>query len=139
MDQDRHKGGCACGAVRFETRGEPDRVGLCHCMTCRKAHSAAFNPFVIYPLGQVEIEGELRSWQSSDHYERVFCATCGSRIYGRELDGDELELSLGSFDEPGVFTPMYESWVVRREPWLQPLAAPQHERDRPGDWRQSTV
>jgi hypothetical protein len=29
-------GGCACGKVRFEVRGEPYRVGVCHCLTCRK-------------------------------------------------------------------------------------------------------
>jgi hypothetical protein len=41
-------GGCACGAVRFAVRGAPVRAGLCHCLTCRKAHAAAFNPFVVY-------------------------------------------------------------------------------------------
>jgi hypothetical protein len=38
-----HKGGCACGKVRFEARGDPNRVGVCHCLTCRKVHGAPFN------------------------------------------------------------------------------------------------
>jgi hypothetical protein len=41
-------GGCACGKVRFTVTAQPKRVGLCHCMTCRKAHGAAFNPFVVF-------------------------------------------------------------------------------------------
>jgi len=45
------------------------------------------------------------------------------------LDG-EVELSLGSLDEPGELTPQYESWVIRREPWLPALDVPQFERDR---------
>ena len=121
-------GGCACGAVRFTTRGAPDRAGLCHCMTCRKAHASAFNPFVVFKAEQVEISGDLDSWESSPSYRRTFCKVCGSRIVG-ENDG-EYELSIGSFDEPGAFVPQYESWIVRREPWLAPLPVPQFQRNR---------
>lgn len=35
-------GGCLCGKVRFTASGEPDRVGLCHCLDCRKHHGALF-------------------------------------------------------------------------------------------------
>lgn len=122
------RGGCACGAVRFATRGEPLRAGLCHCMTCRKAHGAAFNPFVVFARQRVEVEGELRGWASSAGYERRFCPACGSRVMG--VNGEEVELSLGSFGEPGRFEPQYESWVIRREPWLAAMVVPQHERDR---------
>jgi hypothetical protein len=45
--------------------------------------------------------------------------------------GGEVELSLGSFDSPGLLTPQYESWTIRREPWLTPLAIPQYLQDRP--------
>lgn len=121
-------GGCACGAVRFVARGEPLRVGLCHCMTCRKAHASAFNPFVIFRAEQVEITGEIRAWESSPGYRRWFCPACGSRIYGG--DGTEYELSVGGFDEPGLFAPDYESWIVRREPWQPPLKVPQWRENR---------
>ena len=123
-------GGCACGAVRFTTRGRARRAGLCHCLTCRKAHAAAFCPFVVFDRRQVEVDGELGRWASSPGYVRCFCPTCGSRVIG--LNGDEVELSLGSFDEPGRFVPQYESWVGRREPWLAPLPVSQNEHDRSG-------
>jgi len=38
------EGGCACGDVRFRANNRPRRTGLCHCMTCRKAHGATFSP-----------------------------------------------------------------------------------------------
>jgi hypothetical protein len=121
-------GGCACGAVRFQTRGEPDRVGLCHCMTCRKAHASAFNPFIVFAADQVEVTGETASWMSSPGYDRRFCPRCGARVLGG--NGGECEISLGSFDEPGEFAPQYESWVVRREPWLPDIGLPRFTNDR---------
>ena len=121
-------GGCACGAVRFRVTGSPRRAGLCHCLTCRKAHAAAFNPFVVFAAEQVEVEGATTVWESSPGYERRFCERCGSRVVN--LNGPEIELSAGSFDEPGRFRPEYESWILRREPWLRPLEVPQHCQDR---------
>lgn len=121
-------GGCACGAVRFRFRSAPLRVGLCHCMVCRKAHAAAFNPFVVFRADAVELTGEPRSWTSSPGYDRRFCGDCGSRVIA--FNGDEVEISLGSLDEPGLLEPQYESWVVRRETWLPALDIPQHARER---------
>lgn len=121
-------GGCACGAVRLKARAEPLRIGLCHCMTCRKAHAAAFNPFIVFKAEAVEVSGRPLSWFSSPGYDRRFCGDCGSRVMA--LRGDEVEISLGSLDTPGLLEPQYESWVDRREPWLCGLDKPQHSRDR---------
>jgi hypothetical protein len=123
-----HEGGCACGAVRFSVRGAPLRAGLCHCMTCRKSHGGAFNPFVVFALDQVDVEGELADCQSSPSYVQRFCPKCGSQLSGG--DGEEIELSLGSFDQPGLFEPQYELWVIRREHWLAPLDVPQFNGNR---------
>ena len=53
MSESIHTGGCACGKVRFEARGEPYRVGVCHCLTCRNVHGAAFNFYVVFPTDAV--------------------------------------------------------------------------------------
>jgi hypothetical protein len=127
-DDQTREGGCACGAVRFTARGEPLRVGLCHCLTCRKSHASAFNAFAIYSASQVEIRGESEAWRSSPSYDRHFCLKCGSGVFGR--DGEEVELSVGSFDTPGLFEPEYELWIGRREPWLAPLEVRQYDTNR---------
>src|SRR6185312_7530543 len=117
-------GGCACGAIRFSAHGEPRRVALCHCMTCRKAFGAPFGAFVIFAACDVDVEGTAAVWKATPSYERCFCATCGSRVFGRE--NDEIELSLGAFDDVGVFAPSYESYTVHREPWLPDMGIAQH-------------
>ena len=110
-------GGCACGQLTFETRGEPKRVGLCHCMTCRKISGAPFSAFVIFEADQVTISGEFRSWSATPAVADCFCPVCGSQVFDRDSDS-EIEIRLGAFDEPNLFTPTYEAWTKRRENWL---------------------
>lgn len=107
-------GGCLCGAVRFIARGRPYRVGLCHCLDCRKHHGALFHASAIFPQDAVTIEGEPGSYAG-----RFFCPTCGSPVFGRS--GDEIEINLGSLDAPDPFTPSYELWTLRRAAWLPPF------------------
>lgn len=107
----RFTGGCLCGKVRLTASGRPHRVGLCHCMDCRKHHGALFHASAIFPREAVTIEGE-----TSDYAGRHFCPVCGSSVFS--LTGDEIEVNLGSLDAPGQLAPTYESWIVRREPWL---------------------
>jgi hypothetical protein len=107
MSEKVHKGGCACGKVRFEARGEPHRVGVCHCLTCRKVHGAAFNFYVVFPADAVSIAGEVLEFASSEHGRRYSCCACGTPVYSHYGRTDEIDLYAGSFDEPGLFQPSY--------------------------------
>lgn len=118
---DSKKGGCLCGTVRFETSGVPYRVGICHCLDCRKHHGAIFYAAAIFADAQVQIIGETRVF-----HNRHFCPVCGSSVFARF--GDEVEVHLGSFDTPDAFVPTYENWTIRREAWLPPLPLRQHYR-----------
>src|SRR6476661_3553164 len=117
-------GGCLCGAVRIHASGEPNRVGICHCLDCRKHHGALFHASAIFPEDAVTIEGETR-----DYAGRHFCPRCGSSIFARTAD--EIEVALGALDAPDQLTPTYENWTIRREAWLPPFPFDRHyERDR---------
>jgi hypothetical protein len=59
---DRFTGGCLCGDVRFVASGPPYKVGLCHCLDCRKHHGALFHASAIFPEDAVAIEGETREY-----------------------------------------------------------------------------
>jgi hypothetical protein len=116
-------GGCLCGKVRFIASSRPYRVGLCHCLDCRKHHGALFHASAIFPETSVTISGETHSYAG-----RHFCPTCGSSVFARS--DDEIEINLGSLDAPDQFTPTYELWTIRRESWLPPFPLRQYERDR---------
>ena len=126
MGQAHYAAGCLCGAVRLETSVEPYRVGICHCLDCRKHHGAVFSTFAIFPAEAVTITGK-----TADYAGRHFCPTCGSSVFGRT--GDEIEIAAGSFDAPSQVTPTYEMWMRRRESWLPPFdVARRYEGDRTG-------
>jgi hypothetical protein len=126
---DQVTGGCLCGAVRIVALGRPYRVGLCHCLDCRKHHGALFHASAIYLEDAVTIEGETR-----DYAGRFFCPRCGSSVFNRSAD--EIEVNLGSLDAPDQLTPTYESWTIRREGWLPAFPLTRHyERDREGSGR----
>lgn len=120
----KFEGGCLCGKVRFVASGKPYRVGLCHCMDCRKQHGALFHASAVFPEDAVIIKGDVK-----DFAGRFFCPECGSSVYSRTLD--EIEINLGALDAPDQLTPTYELWTIRRESWLPEFSIKtMYERDR---------
>ena len=117
-------GGCLCGNVRLMATGRPYRVGLCHCLDCRKHHGALFYAGAIFPEDAVTIEGE-----TGEYAGRHFCTRCGSSVFARYAD--EIEVHLGTLDAPDQLMPTYEIWTVRHESWLPPFPFERrYERDR---------
>lgn len=121
---DQVSGGCVCGDLRLVARGMPLRVGICHCLTCRKHHGALFHASAIFAETAVTVTGKAQG-----HDGRFFCPRCGSSVFS--CSGTEIEVHLGSLDAPDQFRPEYELWVIRRESWLPDFGLTQrHARDR---------
>jgi hypothetical protein len=120
---ERYEGGCLCGDVRLVATGRPNRVGICHCLDCRKHHGAVFFAAAIFPEEAVTIAGDTHEYKA-----RHFCPRCGSSVFARWTD--EVEVHLGALDEPNQFTPTYENWTVRREDWLPDFGMKMNRRDR---------
>lgn len=129
-------GGCYCGAVRIKLSGAPYRVGLCHCLDCRKKTGALFNAFAIYPADSLSVTGKTATHRLRLDYACHFCPGCASPIYQRKDGSDEAEIFLGTLDEPNRLAPSYELWTVRRESWLPEFALARHyAHDREGKGR----
>ena len=126
---ERFTGGCLCGCVKIVATGRPYRVGLCHCLDCRKHHGALFSASAIFPADALSIDGETREYAG-----RHFCPRCGSSVFARTAD--EIEVHLGALDAPEQLLPTDESWISRREAWLPPFPlARRYARDREGKGR----
>ncbi|WP_081894716.1 GFA family protein [Ruegeria halocynthiae] len=120
----RSTGGCNCGEIRFVASNEPLRVGICHCLDCRKHHGALFYAAAIFAEDAVVVTGQTRNYQG-----RHFCPHCGASVFARS--GNEIEVHLGALDNPSQFRPDYETWCVRREDWLPSFPGTKRfDRDR---------
>ena len=118
-------GSCLCGQVRLSARGEPLRVGLCHCRDCRQESGSAFTFYGVWPMREFESSGETAAFRG-----RQFCTRCGARLFS--LEEGEAEIKLGVLAAaPTPLVPSYELWVKRREAWLRPVdGARQYDEDR---------
>ena len=96
------KGGCLCGARRYEIEGEVGGVLVCHCSLCRKATGSIGNAILIVPKAQ------FRWVEGADHgvtfalrptYSVTRCKTCGTPLPAEE-DQNNVYLTAGTLDDP---------------------------------------
>ena len=94
-----YSGGCQCGAIRFQARGELTDSSICHCRMCQKAFGAYYAPLVSVRGVQFSwTRGQPRYFQSSNVVRRGFCADCGTPLTYEAPDG--VAVAAGAFDEP---------------------------------------
>ncbi|WP_420142338.1 GFA family protein [Sphingomonas sp.] len=101
-------GGCQCGRVRYSAEVASDDAYLCHCTMCRRATGGASIAFVNLPITAVTWDSEPDWYRSSPIAERPFCAGCGTPLGFRFVeDATNIDLTLGSFDDPARFRPVH--------------------------------
>jgi hypothetical protein len=117
------RGGCYCGAVRFEVDDLFD-AGYCHCSICRRFSGAPVVLWANAPARQFRVTtGEPRGFASSAHWVRYFCPTCGSPVYQRHPtpppDGSDLLCILTpSLDDPEAVRPTAHIWCSSALPFF---------------------
>ena len=116
-------GGCLCGAVRYEARGEPVFMGYCFCADCRKASGSGFIPFMGLPSGAVKITGAVlvHTLTHADGREAVrnSCVVCGGLVYGGEVGkSDGHTIYAGSLDDPSLFRPSMAIFTREKPDWV---------------------
>ena len=83
---DPRTGGCLCGAIRYETVGEPVFSLRCHCRDCQRQSGAAHVPAARVPSAGFRIlQGTPKRYvtkaDSGNDIVRVFCGNCGTPLY----------------------------------------------------------
>ncbi len=94
-------GSCLCGAVRFDVAGDLPPPSVCHCSQCRKQSGHTWSSTDV-PSADVTIRGAdaVRWFRSSPGAQRGFCGTCGSFLFWRGDDSDEISIAMGALESP---------------------------------------
>lgn len=121
-------GGCQCGRIRYTAQVENDEAYLCHCRMCQKATGGFAAAFVQLPSASISWEREPDWYASSPIARRPFCSHCGTPLGFDFLESaDNMDLMLGSFDEPGFFRPVAHAGCESlHESWLDTKDLPRH-------------
>lgn len=119
MNPARITGGCLCGAVRYESSGPPIPGSHCHCVDCRRHAGAPFVTwagfrrsdlrFLTAPPRETAWVGRLRG----------SCPQCGTALIITDgPDAAVIDVTVASFDDPAVVTPVAHIWTEDRLPWV---------------------
>jgi hypothetical protein len=115
-------GGCQCGAVRYALFETPEST-VCHCRMCQKAVGGLFAVLCKVPTTRFAwTRGEPSRFQSSSAAERHFCASCGTPLTFHFLDGDAIEVTTGSLDNPAAVPITQNFGTESRLSWIGLLA-----------------
>ncbi len=129
-------GGCQCGALRYRIDGEISYPHICHCRMCQKASGNYF-----LPLGAAErtefhlTRGEPTWFQSSGVVRRGFCSRCGTQLFFDIPEIDNINIVLGSLDEPERVKPVAQCGTGSRLSFIYECESlPVETEEASADW-----
>jgi hypothetical protein len=116
------RGGCMCGAIRYEIAAEPMFGGQCQCRDCQHESGGGHSSFMAFPSDAMRFEGTPRFYESTadsgNTIRRGFCPTCGCSVLAATsgLPG-VTTVSVGSLDDPSAFKPEFVCYTSRGHAW----------------------
>jgi hypothetical protein len=124
-------GGCQCGRVRYSAEVADDDAYLCHCRMCQRATGGVSIAFKNVKRDDVKWSREPDLYASSPIAKRGFCSSCGTPLtFEYESGSTNIDLTVGSFDDPGRFRPTTQFGVEsRHDGWLDTRDLPAQRSD----------
>jgi hypothetical protein len=122
---DRIRGSCLCGDVKFVISGMPGPIGQCHCSKCRKVSGTDGNAVTrvapenfAWESGQDLIETYYP--EKGSHWHSVFCRQCGSPLPLATEAGNLVFIPAGLLDDdPGQRGYVAHIFVGSKAPWVE--------------------
>jgi hypothetical protein len=115
------RGGCGCGAVRFEVTAPLEAANYCHCTRCQRRSGTAASANARPQRGSFHIvEGadSLSAWRPQGGFEKWFCSRCGSALYSCDPeDAERVSVRLGAFDGDPRIRPTVRQFVAYAAAW----------------------
>lgn len=116
-------GGCACGAIRYESTARPVLMLHCHCRDCQRSSGGPFSSFTIVPAAAFKLlRGSLRFHASPSEAggqtHRGFCADCGSPVAVRsDAVPQVVAIRTASLDDSSGYNQQMDVWTSDAQPW----------------------
>lgn len=118
------KGGCMCGALRYEVSAPPMMIYNCHCTNCQKIGGSAFNTSTIITESSLRFtrgEPARVEWMADSGATRcgLFCGACGSRIVNGGVPSTGVySLRAGTLDDTSWVRPVGDTYTRSAQPWV---------------------
>lgn len=104
-------GQCHCGYVQYEAQGPIIKSSYCDCLGCQRATGTLKAPFVTILRDNLKVTGSqpsefrpLTGDRCDEFGAYHFCPRCGTQIYWKGHEGNELDLFAGTLDDVSLFT-----------------------------------
>ena len=92
---------CLCGGIKLKTRGKHRYIINCHCMMCMKFHGHYAAYTSIKEKNIIFICKKTLKWyRSSKSAKRGFCSICGSSLFFKRLNSENISIAAGIFNNP---------------------------------------
>jgi hypothetical protein len=120
------KGGCHCGAVRYESTGDVIFGGHCQCADCQKNSGGGHGSIFAVPKASVIMIGETKVYEvtadSGNTVGRAFCPNCGGPLY-TVTSGlpDMMLIKAGTLDDPERYQPGMVIYTKSGRSWDQDI------------------
>lgn len=126
-------GNCLCGAIKYEIIGQPLNQTVCHCDGCRRASGAPAVGWLTVRRDAFRVSGSLKYVSAPNPRpgtcdaccsgKRGFCPVCGSQFtFEDDKRADQVDVTVGTLDDPKSFKPMQDVFAEQRLPWVHPFA-----------------
>lgn len=125
MNAETRKGGCLCGAVRYETPWPPAMLLTCACTHCQKQSGGAVSVVAGVDRKALECSGNLKTFvdkgDSGNAVYRRFCPECGSPVLtdtDGAKEGGMIFIKAGTLDDTSDLDPKVHCWAGSGQKWL---------------------
>jgi hypothetical protein len=118
-----YTGGCACGAVRFETRSDPVVSLHCQCRHCQQRSGTGHGSYVVFAdRANMKISGQAKTWSvagdSGAEKSHAFCPNCGAPVYLTfPAKPQMIAIHAASLDDPSQFNPQMVTYTASGHAW----------------------